>query len=138
MDAEAVVASVLIEAGCDDVYRHFVDPEAMVEWMGERAWLDPRPGGRFAVDVEGTEVRGRYIELDPPHRLVLSWGFAGSDELPPGASRVEVRLMAEGTKTRVELRHVGLRGDQARRHSVGWRHFGERLARAAGRPKKLP
>jgi uncharacterized protein YndB with AHSA1/START domain len=76
--------------------------------MGDRAHLNPNPGGPFEVDIKGTPVRGHYLHLDPPHRLVISWGYAGSTVLPPDASTVDIRLVAEGTGTRVELQHHGL------------------------------
>lgn len=46
----------------------------MVSWMGERADLQPTAGGAFAVDVNGVPFRGHYLEVDPPRRVVISWG----------------------------------------------------------------
>ena len=88
MEAEPVTASVFVEAEPDEVYAYFTEAEAMIRWMGEYAMLDARPDGVFTMDIEGTPVRGRYRELDPPNRVVFTWGFAGSDELPPGSSTV--------------------------------------------------
>jgi uncharacterized protein YndB with AHSA1/START domain len=79
----------------------------MVGWMGEYALLEARPDGEFTGDIEGTPVRGRYRELDPPNRVVFTWGFAGSDELPPGSSTVEVLFVREAGATRVEIVHSG-------------------------------
>ncbi len=53
--------------------------------VGDYAVLDAVPGGVFHLDINGVPVRGRYVELDPPHRLLISWGHAGSDRLPPGS-----------------------------------------------------
>jgi uncharacterized protein YndB with AHSA1/START domain len=33
----------------------------------------PRPGDAFHLDLDGTVITGRYIEVDPPHRLVIGW-----------------------------------------------------------------
>ena len=118
---------MLIEAEPSEVYRYFVEEEAILEWMGEGASLDPRPGGEFSLDVEGSSIRGRFLELDPPYRLLFSWGFEGSDTLPPGTSRVEVRLTREGQSTRVDLVHYGLSGDEAAQHAAGWPRFLNRL-----------
>jgi uncharacterized protein YndB with AHSA1/START domain len=82
----------------------------------------------FAVDIEGASVRGRYKELDPPGRVVFSWGFAGSDELPPGASTVEVMLTREAGGTRVDITHTGLPDRERAQHARGWRRFLDRLA----------
>ena len=83
--------SIVIDAPPEVVFAHLVDAERMVTWMGERADLEPLPGGRFAVDINGVPFRGEYLEVDPPHRVVVSWGMAGSADLPPGSSRVEFR-----------------------------------------------
>jgi len=96
--------------------------------MGESAILEAKPGGCFAVDITGLQVRGEYVLLDPPHRLVISWGYAGSDEVPPGSSTVEVRLTASDGGTRVELEHRDLPEPRRAEHVVGWRHYLARLA----------
>ena len=84
MPAEAVTACVHIDAPPERVYEYFTRPEAIVSWLGEHVLLEAEPGGRFALDIKGTPVRGRFLELDPPRRLLISWGYAGSDHLPPG------------------------------------------------------
>jgi uncharacterized protein YndB with AHSA1/START domain len=118
-----IIVSVLVDAQPHEVYDFFVDPESIVLWMGQRARLDPRPGGEFAVDVDGALVRGRFIELDPPNQIVITWGFAGSDDLPPGASIVEVHLVAEGTGTLVAIVHRDLPDSEATKHTPRWRRF---------------
>jgi uncharacterized protein YndB with AHSA1/START domain len=113
------------------VYEYFTRPAAIVSWMGEYALADARPGGRLALDVKGAPVRGRFLDLDPPHRLVISWGYAGSGVLPPGASTVEIRLVADRGGTRVELEHRDLPEGQLPGHASGWTHYLARLALAA-------
>jgi uncharacterized protein YndB with AHSA1/START domain len=110
------------------VFGYFTRPELIVRWMGEYALLEPRPSGRFEVDITGRAVRGRFLELDPPRRLVLSWGYAGSDEVPPGSSTVEVRFLARDGGTLVELEHRDLPGPRRPEHVVGWKHYLGRLA----------
>jgi uncharacterized protein YndB with AHSA1/START domain len=123
--------SIDIDAPPEVVFRHLVTPEGMVAWMGQHADLDPRPDGTFSVDVNGSPVRGRYLEVDPPHRVVVSWGVAGSDVHPPGSSRVEFTLVPVGDGTRLDLRHSGLPEDLVPGHAQGWAHFGARLQVAA-------
>jgi uncharacterized protein YndB with AHSA1/START domain len=115
-----LVTSVWIDATPEQVFPYFTDPERLTQWLGHAAELEPVPGGRFAVDVNDRLVRGRFLEVQPPHRVVFSWGDAGSAALPPGASRVEVELEAEGSRTRVTLRHHGLEGEQRADHARGW------------------
>jgi uncharacterized protein YndB with AHSA1/START domain len=128
VETETVTASVLIAAEPAEVFEYFTKAEAMVSWMGQFAHLDPRPGGRLAIDINGAAVRGEYRELEPPHRLVFSWGFAGSEELPAGSSTVEVLLVSDSGGTRVDLIHSGLPESERARHAHGWRHFLGRLA----------
>ena len=131
MAAEEVTASVHIDAPPERVYEYFTRPEAIVSWMGENALLEPEPGGRFVLDIKGAPVRGRFLELDPPNRLLISWGYAGSDHLPPEASTVEVRLTADRGGTRVELQHRDLPPGERPGHASGWTHYLHRLEFAA-------
>jgi uncharacterized protein YndB with AHSA1/START domain len=125
--------SIDIEAPPEVVFAHLVDAERMVYWMGQHAELHPSPGGGFAVDINGVPVRGEYLEVDPPHRVVISWGMAGSDNLPPGASRVEFTLMATANGTALSLFHTGLPDTRARTHATGWANYLGRLQVAAAR-----
>jgi uncharacterized protein YndB with AHSA1/START domain len=129
---DTVTASIHIDASPETVYEYFTRAEAMTTWMGQYASLDPTPGGVFAVDIEGTPVRGRYLELDPPNRIVVTWGFPGSDDLPAGASTLEIDLVRDAGGTRVDIVHRGLTAARAERHRAGWRHILDRLAAAAG------
>ncbi|MDX6658011.1 MAG: hypothetical protein QOH62_2804 [Solirubrobacteraceae bacterium] len=131
MAAEPVTASVLIDAPPEVVYEYFTRGDAIVTWMGDYAVLEPEPGGRFTLDIRGAPVRGRFLELDPPHRLVISWGYAGSQRLPPGASTVEVRLVPVDGGTRVELEHRDLPPAEHRGHTIGWAHYLHRVESAA-------
>jgi hypothetical protein len=71
---------------------------------------------------------------------VFSWGHAGSDRLPPGASMVEVRLSPAAGGTQVEIVHRGLPGPEVAGHARGWPHFLARhaIAAAGGDPGPDP
>jgi uncharacterized protein YndB with AHSA1/START domain len=122
---------VHVAAEPEQVFDYFTKPDAIVRWMGDYAVLDAQPGGEFTLDINGVPVRGRYLEVEPPRRLVISWGHAGSERLPPGASTVEVTLTAEGDGTLVRVVHRDLPETEARAHAIGWPHFLERLVVAA-------
>jgi uncharacterized protein YndB with AHSA1/START domain len=140
MKAEPITASVRVDAAPERVYEYFTRPDAIMRWLGENALVEPEPNGRFSLDVHGAPVRGRYLELDPPRRLVISWGYAGSERLPPGASTLEVRLIADRDGTRVELEHRDLPTREAPGHASGWTHYLPRLevAAAGGDPGPDP
>jgi uncharacterized protein YndB with AHSA1/START domain len=123
--------SIEIVAPPTVVYRYLTEPESLVRWMGDYAVLDARPGGEFTVDINGVPVRGHYIELDPPFRLVIAWGHAGSERFPPGSTTVEITLEADGGRTKLSLEHRDLPPDEARMHAIGWPHFLDQLATAA-------
>src|SRR5262245_57205371 len=65
-------ASVLIEADPGRVFEYFTEPDALAKWMGGRAVLVPRPGGEFRLYISGVPVVGRYVEVDPPRRVVVT------------------------------------------------------------------
>jgi uncharacterized protein YndB with AHSA1/START domain len=123
--------SIAIEAPPEVVFAHLVTEEGMVAWMGQHAELQPEPGGGFAVDINGLLVRGEYLEVDPPRRVVVSWGMAGSEDLPPGSSRVEFTLTATASGTALSLVHTGLPDSRAQGHAQGWTNYLERLLLAA-------
>jgi uncharacterized protein YndB with AHSA1/START domain len=90
------------------------------------------PGGTFRVDMNGRNVAaGHFVVVEPPARVVFTWGWEASEEMPPGSSTVEVRLTAEGDKTIVQFAHRDLSPTQAENHGEGWDHFLARLGVAA-------
>ena len=129
MTAEPYATSVRIAAPPEAVYPY------LTQAGPARALDGPVRGARPAAR---RRVHGRHQRhagarplpqgLDPPHRVVISWGFAGSDEVPPGSTTVEVTLQAVEGGTLLELVHRDLPGVQAERHAIGWGHFVPRLA----------
>lgn len=131
--AEAEVA-IRIEAKPETVFDFFIDPDKMIQWMGRKAELEPRPGGRFRCDINGENIAGgEYVELDPPRKAVFTWGWEGEDSVtPPGSSTVEILLEPDGDGTRMRLVHRDLpNAESAERHGHGWNHYTARLAAAA-------
>jgi uncharacterized protein YndB with AHSA1/START domain len=119
--------SIEIAAPPDVVFDHFVQPELLVRWMGDRARLEACDGGVFAVDINGVIIRGHFVRVDRPQLIEIAWGEAGNDAMPPGSTRLVVRLTARGEGTLVELEHRGLAPDEANKHALGWPHFLARL-----------
>jgi uncharacterized protein YndB with AHSA1/START domain len=128
--AEPVRAEIVIDAPPERVFPYFTEPERMARWLGTAAQLEPRPGGQFAVEVGDVAVRGSYEELEPPRRIVFTWGVPGWQSMAPGTTRVEVTLEPTGRGgTRVALTHHDLPDrDMRERHSQGWN---QRLAALA-------
>ena len=130
----AVEREIEIAASPETVWEFLVDPEKAVLWMGLAASFDPRPGGLYQVEViPGHTARGEFVELDPPRRLVYTWGWEPTHEsaatVPPGSTTVEVELTPRGAGTAVRFVHSGLPSEvSAESHAHGWDHYLERLA----------
>ena len=117
---DPVTASVRIAASLTDVFPYLTEASLLIKWMG--AWVDvnPEPGGDFAVNIGDQPIRGTFVAVEPPHRVVFTWGLPGSDALPPGASTVEILLTADGDDTVVDLIHRDLPADLQADHLAGW------------------
>src|SRR6266481_5504393 len=73
------------------VFALLTDPEKIRRWMGTEAQVDPHPGGLYLVNVTGARfARGSFREVVPVHRLAYSFGWDGSETVPPGSSLVEI------------------------------------------------
>ena len=118
-----------IAASPATVFSYLTDPAKFVLWMGVGAELDPRPGGRFRIDADGEHIAiGEYREIDPPHRVVMSWGWENNEAVPPGSTTVEITLTPEGAGTVLRLRHTGLPTETARTtHKAGWAMYTAKL-----------
>jgi uncharacterized protein YndB with AHSA1/START domain len=131
-----------IAARPEIVFSYLIDPERYRLWQGVDAELDPRPGGVFRATTTGHPhyvASGHFVEVEPPTRLVFTWGWEpnnelldGQDKLPPGKSTVEMVLVADGDTTILRLRHSGLPDDAACRfHAMGWEDTLGRLVAGA-------
>jgi uncharacterized protein YndB with AHSA1/START domain len=129
---------VEIAASPETVWRLLTDPEGARRWWGIDARFDPHPGGQFRMHViSGSVASGEFVELDPPRRLVFTWGWVeggGSEAglVPPGSSTVEIDLEPTATGTTLRLVHRGLPTEEsAENHGMGWEHYLGRLSVAA-------
>ena len=67
-----------IAAQPETVFPYFTDPARYVQWMGTEATLEAVPGGRYRVRMrDGVEAAGEFLEVEPPRRLVFTWGWTG-------------------------------------------------------------
>lgn len=136
-DSLLLVREVRIAAPRETVFRYFTDPARLVAWIGISADLDPRPDGTFRFEVAtGEFCSGRYVEVDPPRRVVFTWGWESTAiPVPPGSTVVEVELHeaeSDGGATRLVLTHRGLTDDTYDLHDEGWQAYLGRLQAVAG------
>jgi uncharacterized protein YndB with AHSA1/START domain len=124
-------SSVDINASPETVFKFLVTDAGITTWMGQWASLNPVPGGEFAVNIAGYAARGSFLEVDPPRRVTVSWGFVGHEDLPPGTSTVSFELTPTTTGTRLDVIHTDLPEAEIAGHAHGWDHFLRRLTSAA-------
>ena len=68
------------------------------------AEIDLRPGGKYRIHMtepDGTEhkVSGVYREIDPPKKLVYSWGWDGDHPVKDSTVTLEFFERGEATKS---------------------------------------
>jgi uncharacterized protein YndB with AHSA1/START domain len=126
--SEPIVREVHVDATPDVVFAFFTEPSKLTRWLAAEATLDPRQGGvchQVHVSDDGTasryQMRGEFLEVSPPGRVVFTWGFTDpAVGVPPGSSVVEVTLTGEARGTRVRLVHRDLPASELDSHEKGW------------------
>ena len=133
-DTTVYERTLAIDASPETVWEFLVDPEKLMRWKGINADLDTQPGGIFRCEViPGHIARGEYVEIDKPNRLVFTWGWDGSEDVPPGSSTIVIELASDGDGTSLRFVHQDLPNAEAiASHAHGWDHYLPRLETAAG------
>jgi uncharacterized protein YndB with AHSA1/START domain len=133
-DTTVYERTLAIDASPETVWEFLVDPEKLMRWKGINADLETQPGGTFRCEViPGHIARGEYVEIDKPNKLVFTWGWDGSEDVPPGSSTIEIELASDGDGTSLRFVHKDLPNAEAiASHAQGWDHYLPRLETAAG------
>jgi uncharacterized protein YndB with AHSA1/START domain len=133
-DTTVYERTLAIDASPETVWEFLVDPEKLMRWKGINADLETQPGGIFRCEViPGHIARGEYVEIDRPNKLVFTWGWDGSEDVPPGSSTIVIELATVGDGTSLRFVHKDLPNAEAiASHAHGWDHYLPRLEIAAG------
>jgi uncharacterized protein YndB with AHSA1/START domain len=133
MASEPIVREVHIAAPPATVFEYLTDPALMNRWMGIGAYIDPRPGGIYSVNVNGLDVaRGEYVELVPESKVVFTWGWQVKGHLiQAGTTRVEFELLPQDNGTLVRLTHRDLPEAALEKQGPWWTHYLGRLQKAS-------
>jgi uncharacterized protein YndB with AHSA1/START domain len=114
--------TVVIAAEPDTVFRFFTDSARWAAWWGAGSTIDPRNGGRVHIrHPNGVEVSGEVCDLVPPNRISFTYGDASGSPIPPGGSRVTIRLEPVAEGTRLHLAHEFVDAAPRDHHIQGWR-----------------
>ena len=117
---ESLTMETAILASPERVYAAWIDGPEHSEFTGGEAIIDARAGGRHSA--WSGYIEGRFVELDPGKRLVMTWRTTEFDESDPD-SLLEVRFHADGGGTRLEIVHTELPVGGAHKYETGWREF---------------
>jgi len=126
---------IVIEAPAEDVFRLLTTVDGLLRWIAVDAHVEPAPGGRLQWRHQnGATMVGRFVILEPPHRLVFSDGW--QDDLmgvPPESTTVQIELVEKAGRTTLTLVHNGLPPTAVDDHQRGWVYFlGELRGAATG------
>lgn len=114
--------TVVIKATPETVFRFFTDSARWASWWGTGSAIDPSPAGKVYIrHPNGIETVGEVVEIDPPRRIVFTYGFASGKPIPPGGSRVTIRLDPDVNGTRLHLVHEFAESAVRDEHVQGWR-----------------
>lgn len=131
-DDSTLIIERVLQASPQQVYDAWTDPEILVKWWGPEGMttpvceMDVRPDGAWITTMRNSEggehtVSGKYKTLSPPDHLVLSWGWMQEDGTRGHETLVDVRMIAEGDKTRMIMTQK-IFAEKVHRdnHNLGW------------------
>lgn len=130
-DRLVLVASV-DGATAEQVFAALVEPARLTRWWAEEATTEPRSGGEYhlAWPAIGRDLRGRYLEFQPPSRLVMTWKWDQEPDRPERKVAFAVDERGSGCLLTVEHGTYGegeAEAEDRESHLDGWMHFLGRL-----------
>ena len=136
-------------ASPERVFRAWTQPSALREWWCPPGWiageidLDVRVGGSYCIrmsrvgDSLPVAVRGQFIEVRPPERLVYTWRWEGAFANLP-ETLVTLELRGSESETLLTLRHDKFAdGAILQQHRTGWIAACNRLDRLVTEPAPI-
>ena len=112
------------------LWRFWTDPAHIVRWFGpesaeaRKVESDLRVGGDWGIDFHAygglRRVRGVYLSLEEPRRLVSTWAWLNDDDVKGEESQYQLDLVEEGDGVRLTLIHTLPTEELAAQHGQGW------------------
>ena len=114
MTRPTAIAVQTFKASPQRVYEAILDPDMIARWMfgpllREETILhidsDLRVGGEFSYKVRRGDNEidhvGKFVELDPPKRIVFTWGIVGESADDPSQVAIDITPTREGCSVRL-------------------------------------
>jgi uncharacterized protein YndB with AHSA1/START domain len=136
--AGTIHAAIDLPAPPDRVFQALTTPAQLAAWWGSEdlyrthSWqVDLRVGGVWSCQAEGPQgkssVRGKYLEIDRPKLLVVTWEPSW-DDFQTTTIRYDLQPTPAGTRLKVTHTGFGPRADSCQGHAAGWNRVLEWLA----------
>jgi uncharacterized protein YndB with AHSA1/START domain len=115
--------TLTIRAPRELVFKYFTDSTRWASWWGAGSTIEARVGGRVLIRFPGgNEVIGEVLALQPPEKIVFTYGYAKGTPIAVNGSTATIRLEAVAEGTRLHLTH-GFDEERAmQEHVQGWRY----------------
>ena len=128
------------DAAPQRLFDAWTDPQLAAGWLfttpaseAHRCVLDLRVGGRWEIvdRRDGTDYRaiGEYLEIDPPRRLVFTFGMP---QFSDGFTQVTVEIAPDGTGSQMTLTQSPLPPEAVAALEQGWREMFDQMAGVLG------
>ncbi len=138
MDETQVKITKMLEAPIEKVWDAWTNPESIKEWLSPEGMTNPQVsndfvvGGKYRIVMEGHDmpdakhngimaVGGEYVEIEKPHKLILTWLWEGAPA-ETHTTKITVLLKSlDERQTEIALIHSGFADDAMRHeHDMGW------------------
>jgi uncharacterized protein YndB with AHSA1/START domain len=133
----------IFNAPRERLFQAWTDPKKMTEWFchakpeltGKLVVMNVRPGGRYGFDISDADgkvfkVRGEYLEIKAPEKLVFTWFWKTEPEY--GDTVVTLEFVDLGEKSELIMTHERFANSDARdKHNNGWAFVLDSLQRFA-------
>jgi len=134
-------------ASPERIFNAWTQQTALREWWCPPGWtageieIDLCVGGTYRIAMSrsgtvgaGVSVSGRFVEIQPPNRLVYTWQWEGAFTAMP-ETLVTLELQGSSNETLLTIRHDGFGESGSRQqHRSGWMSACDRLDRSLTAP----
>jgi uncharacterized protein YndB with AHSA1/START domain/DNA-binding transcriptional ArsR family regulator len=123
MEKPELVYVTFIASTPERVWEALTDPDQTATYWGHRnvsGWSKGDSWEHARLDGSGVDGGGTIIEIDPPRRLVHTWGDLADADHPERLSRVTFDIEPRDDVVRLTVTHENLTPEQLEPTQDGW------------------